>query len=464
VPIVPNSPSVIPPVNNNPPPGGTSDPLGLYTITEMGSALQSDPTFNTTINGYTDKLSYNPGDKLTLYLSGPFNDSAVIPLKDAQGNTVLTVSAAVGPQTINSNKPWVDGFMFSPTLSINLPASLKSGIYTWAGSIPFVVKGTKTSYDLTVVYPTNTLNAYNFSGGKSLYAPDFNNRATVLSFLRSNTLGYGEFYKWLDKQSYNINYISDSDLDDYNQIKNSTVVAITGHSEYWTKQARLNIDKFVESGRNVLMLSGNSMWWQVRYNKSKNVMICYKSVDGSDKKYNTVDPMGNTVYSSVNWGTAIVNYPIINSMGSDYRWGGYGNTLPNAWNGYKILVANSPLFKGTGLKNGDILSMPTREYDGAPVVNLFGQGSSEIPVIDNTVLNFYKVELLGFDFAQNLTRKDKLGFGTFMLAKKSASAGTVVNAATMDWCTNVHVGSGKVQTITKNMIDLSLSNSSLFSK
>ncbi|MGZ3820312.1 MAG: N,N-dimethylformamidase beta subunit family domain-containing protein [Mucilaginibacter sp.] len=452
--------------SNVPPP---VDSLGDYSITEVGDSLLNNPNFSKTLNGYTDKTSYYPGDMLSLYLSCPVTiKNSVITLYNTKGNSILSVSATITTQKIKSQKPWVDGFGYAPTFSIKLPANLKSGIYTWTGKIPFVVKGNGSSYDLTVVYPSNTLNAYNPTGGKSLYAPNFNNRATVLSFHRSDTIDYANFYKWIDNQSYNINYIADSDLDDYSQIQNSKVVIVTGHSEYWTLAARENIDKFVASGKNVLMLAGDNMWWQVRYNKSKDLMICYKDIDGSANEGNTLDPLGGTLYSTVNWGTPIVKYPIISSIGADYRGGGYGNTLPNRWNGFRIVQENSPLFQGTGLKNGDILSMPTREYDSAPIVKLFPQvpSAKETPVIDTAKLHFYKTELVGYDFAQNLMRRDRLGFGTFIVCKKSPTSGTIVNTATMDWCATtgiVGIDKFKVQKITKNMIDLSLANASLFS-
>ncbi|HZX58515.1 MAG TPA: hypothetical protein VFE54_07305, partial [Mucilaginibacter sp.] len=68
------------------------------------------------------------------------------------------------------------------------------------------------------------------------------------------------------------------------------------------------------------------------------------------------------------------------------------------------------------------------------------------------------------DFAQNLTRKDQLGFGTFMICKRTSTSGTIVNAASMDWCINFGQTNDKtaLKAITKNMIDLSVSGGNLF--
>jgi hypothetical protein len=453
-------------ITNVPPVAVINDQyLGQYTITEIGPALNAEPTFMQSINGYVDQQSYHPGDTVNVYLSGPANDSAVVPLLNTQRTAILSVTTPIATQTIKSAKPWVDGFMYDKTFSFKIPEYFTSGIYTWMGNIPFICKAAPNQpVDITVVYPSNTLNAYNFAGGKSLYVPDMNNRATVVSFMRSNIVYYIEFYKWIDKQQYNINYISDSDLEDYSQIQNSKLVIISGHSEYWTRQSRLNIDKYIDSGKNVLLLSGNNMWWQVRYNKSKNLMICYKGIVENKKGEElTEDPLTGTLYSTVNWVTPSLNYPIISSIGADYRYSGFGYLQSKiGYKGFKIVKASSPILAGSGLKNGDILNMPSTEYDGTAVKSFFGPGSSQIPVLDNSVIKFDRVELLGYDFATNTyPATNNQGFGTFMVGRKSPTSGTIVNGASMDWC--YYIVEKEVQTITKNMIDLSLAGASLFS-
>lgn len=428
--------------------------LGQYTTTEFGDNLQPEPDFMSTINGYTDKVSYNPGDTVNVFLSGPPNASAAIPLYNTKRTTVQTTTVPIVTQKISSAKPWVDGFGYDKTFSFQIPEYFQSGIYTWLGQIPFVCKATNQAADITVVYPSNTTNAYNAAGGKSLYLPDASNRAAVLSFLRSNVIYYQQFYQWIDGLPYVVRYVADSDLDNYGEIENSKIVVITGHSEYWTTQARLNIDKFIDSGKNVLILSGNTMWWQIRYNPSKNMMIGYK--------HGPADPLGNTKYSTISFDDPIVNYSVANSIGADYTLGGYGETLPNRWNGYKIVQENSPLFTGTGLTNGEILPLKSTEYDCVPVVKMLAPGSTEIPVIDNTKLNYYKAELLAYDFAQNLEPGDGLGLGTFIVGQKTQTSGVVVNVASMDWCNYIVYNQFKV--MTKNMIDLSLNGGSLFTK
>src|SRR5438309_2150338 len=63
-------------------PGGITDSIGLGA-TEEGPALYRDSiTDSNLISGYSDKLSYYPGDSVYLYLSGPAQHNATITLND----------------------------------------------------------------------------------------------------------------------------------------------------------------------------------------------------------------------------------------------------------------------------------------------------------------------------------------------------------------------------------------------
>jgi len=443
------------------PPVVSSDYLGQFTTTEIGAGLETErPDIAKIIKCYSDKLTYYPGDTVILYISGAINSHQLITFTDAAEKVILRINKAITTQPNSSEKPWLNGSGYRPTVAILLPANLKSGVYRFIANgviiCSIICKSKTKTNDITVVYPSNTDTAYNMQGGKSLYRPE-NARSTVASYARSiwGAADYTSgFLKWACNEPYDMRFISDPDLDDYTEIQDTKIIIIAGHSEYWTREARMNIDKFIASGKNVLILSGNTMYFQVRYNSTKDLMICYK-----DKK---LDPLGDTIYSTIFWSTPQLQYPTITSIGADFEGGGYGTTLPGGFKGYKIVNEKSPLFEGTGLKNGEILNLPTLEYDGAPVVKMIQPGSKEIPVIDNSKLNFHKIELLGYDFAINWGNK---GLGTFIVFKKTATSGTVVNVASTNWCASNGIegkDGPKIIRITKNMIEKSLNNQTLF--
>lgn len=393
-------------------------------------------------DGYTDRVSYHWGEISNVFVNGKKKKQFFLSLYDINGNKVDSVFTAIAPQD-SQQDPSVLGYGYSITLKYKIPP-LKGGIYLWEKKIPFLIKG--RSSKIGVLYPTNTLNAYNISGGKSLYSI-FSRQANEVSFLRpmfpyvSFQSYYGLKYFFNHKQ-YNFTYLADVDLDNIDSVKDLDVLIIAGHSEYWTRMARLNFDKFVDQGGHAIILSGNTMWWQIRYNENKSTMICYKSSE---------DSIDNPLLQTINWSDSSLQYPISSSIILDFEKGGYGRKSDAGYNGYNVTDPKNQVFKNISFDSLAILNIPTKEYDG---VNL-NFSSNPPKIVDNS--GFQKVHLLGYDSIDN-------GFnGVFVMAKKNDSSGLIFNVGTMDWCSAYGLGgkdSSMLQTITDNMIDICLSDSS----
>jgi len=398
-------------------------------------------------NGYTDKTSYTPKEKIEVFLSSekPIKGYE-LELTDVNRNEVKSYKVDLINQEPKSSEPYKNGFNYDVTLTTQLP-DLKSGIYFWDEEIPFVVKPESTPR-IMVLYSSNTENAYAESGGKSLYAFNSSNKeaAKTVSFQRPIKKPFHsfEFLQWLSEEPYtDIGYICDLDMEEYKNIAGSDLLIIPGHSEYWTRKARKNFDRYVAEGKNVLLLSGNTMWWQVRYSEDRNQLICYKS---SEK-----DPISDTLLRTITWPLAELDYPVYSSIGLDFNLGGFGKDEDNGWDGFKITNQDSPLLKGSGLENGDILSLPSDEYDGAELTGSYESGDLEL--INNA--GFYKYELIGYDLG---SRKDHSN-GAWIVMQKTPESGVIINGGSTDWCskTGMVVEDHKqVKHLIKNMIDLLL--------
>lgn len=294
-----------------------------------------------------------------------------------------------------------------------------------------------------IVYPSNTVNAYNHNGGRSTCT---NPKGVSLSFKRPAGVHTDalEFFQWIDNGSFNVDYIGDKDLDDFSNMKDYKIIIIPGHSEYWTRKGRRNFDKFIDRGGNAVILSGNTMWKEVRY-ENDNV-ICF------DDYYS--DSLVHDTLKSTNYGLKQLEYPIENSVGVNFVKGGFGLDEDKGWDGYKI-VSNSPLLENTNIEIGDVLSIPTREYDGAPLI--FEKGK---PFIDSTKQKFYRQQLLGFDKGFRIRET----YGTFIVFQKSENSGIIINTASTDWCSKGFSGRDgeKIKKLTYNFIDFLLNDKSVF--
>jgi hypothetical protein len=403
------------------------------------------------IDGYTNKLSAFPGDSIDLHLNASrISGSYHLTLHDLAGRHVYKIKIPVFPQTVSMSNPSEDGYGYKVTARICTP-ELPSGVYMWDDKIPFVIRARNPK--ITVVYSSNTVNAYCNAGGKSLYG--FNSTEALashkVSFLRPLPLSrHSEaFLTWMAAQNFqDVGYITDVDLEEYSGVKKSKLMIIAGHSEYWTLQARKNFDRFVHEGKNAMILSGNTMWWQVRYNKAKDQLICYRDA--------LIDPIRSPKLKTVTWCEPSLQYPIYTSTGADFQNAGYGLKPDNGWDGYKI-TQESPLLEGTSLKKGDVLRCPSDELDGAPVTYV----KDGTPIIDYQRLSFHKIEIVGYDL---VWRAGKEGIATWIVYQPARSAGIVINTASTDWCSQRGIGvNSEIQKITRNMIQKLLKNENVFS-
>ena len=235
--------------------------------------------------------------------------------------------------------------------TVPIPDDWASGIYiaqltanqtATTTEVMFVVKAaalgtnSKTLLQLT----NNTAQAYNNWGGKSLYGYNSTNgeQARQVSFDRPGMEGHGpdgsgsdssyrnyeyHFVRWLEINGFEVEYCTGIDLHaDPNFLDNYQFLLSVGHDEYWSKEMRDNVERFVANGGNAAFLSGNVCWWQVRFEDNNRTMVCYKSKDE--------DPLTGVDNErvTVNWYDDPVFRPGNTMTGVDFRNGAYWENGP----------------------------------------------------------------------------------------------------------------------------------------
>ena len=426
-------------------------------------------------NGYTDQQSYRPGDRVTLFLSTDSPQRTVVNLVDYTSKIVQQIPVDLYTQTPVGPSPWETGFGYQETVTFTLPM-LRSGVYLVEGLVPIIVKQVPLTSgrhrpspikpaEIVILYPTNTIAAYNALGGRSMYSEPV--AAPIVSFLRPSGQGsqlafFSPFLEWFaDPQiRYRPAYIADIDLEDYNEISRARLLVVIGHSEYWTRRARESFDRFVLDGGNVLLLSGNNMWWQVRYSDDRTQMICYKR---------SPDPIQDPLLKTINWSQSRLRYPILGSLGADFTHGGFGIGYRTS-GGFKVVAENSPLFRGLFIRGNNALSISTLEYDGAPLLN--SPPTQGVPRLNLDALQAHQAELIGYEYcAGNEAETGSTGVpnavATWMIYKRTATSGTIINGASTNWCSRTGAfgpDGFRVRKIIVNMLDSLLSGESVFSR
>jgi len=98
---------------------------------------------------------------------------------------------------------------------------------------------------------------------------------------------------WLEREGFAYDVISDMDLDENpSLVEGYQAVIISGHSEYWSAKAYKAIQSYLDKGGNLAVLSGNTMFWRVDYDRARSRMECRKKELNSDQRGGTAWSLG----------------------------------------------------------------------------------------------------------------------------------------------------------------------------
>jgi Domain of unknown function (DUF4082)/Bacterial Ig domain len=208
--------------------------------------------------------------------------------------------------------------------SWDVPADAVSGVYIakltrgdtgGASHVPFVVRDDASMADILFQTSDTTWQAYNRYGGKSLYSGspsdvyDAGTRARKLSynrpfFTRGDDIGRSFLFsveypalRFLERNGYDVAYATgiDTDRRGPDALRRHRVFLSVGHDEYWSARQRMNVQAARDAGVHLMFLSGNEMYWRIRFEPSSDGMstpyrtlVCYK--DTVDNK--VADPSG----------------------------------------------------------------------------------------------------------------------------------------------------------------------------
>lgn len=305
-------------------------------------------TTNANIAGYTDSLSYNPGDTVNFKVDSNNVGFDVEIFRHGYYGYVsfgakrkATISGAPASQP----SPTINSFggtecAWSTTATWAVPSDATPGVYIYnmrrTDNSAFVAQGLFVVKSPVPVSQQNkimiatadfTWQAYNVWGartdagdgyagytGRSIYgqAPtvSLSGRAFAVSYDRPlGTIGANpqSFYwesesglvNFLEGNGYDLAYFTSVDIDKNPVIPSRFKVAVSqGHSEYWTDSLRDAYEDARAADTNVMFLSSNTALWRVRFDPgdtNRRTMICYKD------SHDTVGYDGTTKYDPVSY-------------------------------------------------------------------------------------------------------------------------------------------------------------------
>jgi len=512
---------------------------GVATVIEYN-------TLRLAVEGYPDWLSYRPGEEVTFHCSARVpRFSAEVSRLGAGREVVWRRDGIAGVEQPVPPNAYAAGCDWPASFSVPVGDGWRSGFYEVrfvaqgiAGAEAtshafFVLRAAEPGRDASIlcVLSTNTYNAYNKWGGGCLYTgaprvsfarpmergfvwkptdPDgFDGREANLTpepdpdhrrlqaYLTDNKVAMWSsssgwfnwerrFVHWAEANGFRLDFAINSDLELRPELLAPYRLMLSvGHDEYWSWGMRDAVDDFVDRGGNVAFFSGNTVYWQVRYEDDGRTMVCHKyaareadPVAGTDRRH---------LLTSI-WSDPLIGRPENRTTGLSFCRGGYvrfGRAVPRSSGAYTVWRPDHWVFAGTDLRYGDALGLEQRivayEVDGCDIALAEGlpvpTGSDGTPanleilatapahLVSNaagkneTILPMsfdpgavgdleYTATILFGDASPKNTRRLTNGHAVIGVFTRG---GTVFNAGTTDWAYGLD-GDPLVRQITKNVL------------
>ena len=333
---------------------------------------------------------------------------------------------------------WPSGLYVARVQAVNAASEI---------DLPFVVRPSVPAAGIAVVLADTTYDAYNDWGGRNLYGnvsgSDFAGSypstsafrvpfGFQLSFDRPFHGGFGNsvqaweipLLEWLGRRSIPVDVCTARDLH-FGYLKPSAyrLVIFAGHHEYWTAEMRTGVETFARSGGNVAFFSGNVCWWQIRITADGSQLIGYK-VAGFDPLSTGPDHALTTVH----WFDDLVKRPETTLTG--VSWLGDEGIYSDQDHRFMLKQANHWAFAGTGLQNGNIFGEYSTGAGGGVVNSVAGSETDRLQQggpngltspANYTLASIYSIATPGLEV------------GTMGVFSPGSGAGTIFNAATVNW-------------------------------
>jgi hypothetical protein len=478
------------------------------------------------LEGYGWPQSVLPGEGVALHVSsrGPFG--VEVAREGGDRKVVWRADAVAGTEHPVPATASADGCDWPATLTIPTDEGWRSGYYSVRltsgeerADAFFVIRPARTRSPILLVLSTATYNAYNDWGGPSLYMGGTRvsfERPLARGFLAKpepatrkaqavpdpEALGYfawaedhglsswsggsgwwtweRPFIAWAEREGFAIDVAVSQDLEQHPEILDGHRLFLSvGHDEYWSWKMRDAVERFAAGGGNVAFFSGNTCWWQVRFEDGG--MTCFKYRADEDPVLGTPDRR----FLTGSWADRRIGRPETVMTGLSFSRGGYsryGLGVPRASGAYTVWRPDHWAFEGTDLRYGDALGLADAivgyEVDGCELtvedgrpIPTYGDGAPDTLEVLATAparlwsqdeqpsryahepgeLEHVAMVLFGDDWKSQVHRiaNNHAVVGCF----RASGGGTVFNAGCTDWTYGIEGGDPEVTRITRNVLE-----------
>jgi hypothetical protein len=291
------------------------------------------------------------------------------------------------------------------------------------------------------------------------------------------------FVNWAEADGIALDYLTDYDLEaEPHALDGYKAALFVGHSEYWSRSQREEVERFVDGGGNAIILSGNTCYWQCRWEDEGRSYVAYKGRAEEEDPF-MADPAKRHLTSGL-WSSPWTGKPEAQITGLSFLFGGYhrfGLCTARGIGGYTVWREDHWALKDADLYWGDVFGDDCRlvgyENDGCALT--FGEDGlphavprlgvpADLEIIATAPATLGEPEseyggvvppeawgpltraYAGFDSPENRARMMR---GHAVMATFRRGKGEVFNSGTTEWAYGLKAGNPFVEKITRNVLD-----------
>ncbi len=162
------------------------------------------------------------------------------------------------------------------------------------------------------------------------------------------------FVRWAEAQGLELDYAVSADLETVPGLLDPYRLYVSvGHDEYWSAGMRDAVEGFVDRGGCAAFFSGNTSFWQIRYEDDYRRQVAYKTHIEQDPVWGT----DRVRALSTMWCDPVIGRPENEMTGVSFSRGGYAHleNAPYGSGGYSVWRPGHWVFAGTDLRLGDVV-------------------------------------------------------------------------------------------------------------
>jgi N,N-dimethylformamidase beta subunit-like protein len=286
------------------------------------------------------------------------------------------------------------------------------------------------------------------------------------------------FAAWAEANAIALDYFTDYDVEtEPEALAGYRCLIVVGHSEYWSAAQRMAIERFVDEGGNLAILSGNTCFWKVRWEETGTSLICHK--------WRGLEAEPSAGFNATHlWSHPAFHKPEAELTGLSFLFGGYhrlGGCVARGAGAYTVYRDRHWALEGCDLSYGDQIGeeIPLLGYENdgcrfvfdddglpAPIPSLGVPANLEIialapcafgeeadrgyrPLIPPEKLDIC-AEIVFGDASERSQKR--LLRGHAVMASFKRGRGEVFNAGTTEWVYGLKANNSFVDRITRNVL------------